>query len=414
MNARIVALATVLQIVVLVGLGVGLVFAPLTLMWAVDDDFSTDLLASWAASVDVWLLGHGVPLFFTLSTELADSLALGALSREFVVDVALLGVGLLTLLWGYRLGRQESTRAYPLLVWFLAVGTLVGLSFVMVFFLPEQVVQVNLVDALVRPALFLATGLAIAAWTGADRSADKKWESFASGSAFSMVRAGCVAGLGSVVAVLGIAAVAVAGLLVVSFAQVISLYEALQPGLIGIVVISIGQLALLPTVIVWAASWLVGPGFTLGTAALVSPLGTTIQALPTLPILGILPNTVSTGAVIALLVPVIAAFLLGTRVAHSVIATPRDGLWRTVTDTAFFDQPVIRLVTASAVAGIVAAGLGGLLASLTSGSLGPGRFQLVGPDPGSLALWWGLEVGLGVLLGALAAGVATTARASSR
>lgn len=414
MNARIVALATVLQIVVLVGLGVGLVFAPLTLMWAIDDGFSTDLLASWAASVDVWLLGHGVPLFFTLSTELADSLALGALSREFVVDVALLGVGLLTLLWGYRLGRQESTRAYPLLVWFFAVGTLVGLSFLMVFFLPEQVVQVTLMDALVRPALFLAAGLAIAAWTGSGEAGGKKLGPLRPGTAFWVVRSGFVAGLGAVVAVLGVAAVVVAGLLVFSFAQVIGLYEALQPGFLGIVVISIGQLALLPTVIVWVATWLVGPGFTLGSGALVSPLGTNIQALPTLPILGILPNTVPTGAVIALLIPVVAGFVFGTRIAQSVAPAAGGGLWRSVTETAFFDQPLIRLTSASVVAGLVAAGLGGLLAAMTSGSLGPGRFQFVGPDPGSIALWWGLEVGLGVLLGALATGVATTLRASTR
>lgn len=414
MNARIVALATILQIIVLVGLGVGLIFAPLTLMWAIDDDFATDLLASWAASVDVWLLGHGVPLFFGLSAELADSLALGELSREFVVDVAFLGVGLLTLLWGYRLGRQESTRAYPLLVWFLAVGTLVGLSFLMVFFLPEQVVDVALVDALVRPALFLAAGLAIAAWTGSGPRADNAVKPVLPGAGWVIVRSGFVAGLGSVVAVLGVASLLVSVMLVFSFGQIIGLYEALQPGLIGILVISIGQFALLPTVIVWAATWLVGPGFTLGTGALVSPLGTNIQALPTLPILGIVPDTVPTWAVIALLIPVLAAFAVGTRMARSVVSTEQGGLWRNVTDTAFFDQPAIRLVSASAMAGLVAAGLGGLLAALTSGSLGPGRFQLVGPDPASIALWWGLEVGFGALLGALAAGVTTAARVSSR
>ena len=77
MNARIVSFATVLDIVVLVGLGLGLIFAPLTLIWAFDDGFSTDLLMSWAAAVDIWLLGHGVPLSFTVPPDLADALALG-------------------------------------------------------------------------------------------------------------------------------------------------------------------------------------------------------------------------------------------------------------------------------------------------------------------------------------------------
>ena len=73
MNARLIALATVLDVVVLMGLGLGLFFAPLTLVWAFDDGFSTDLVASWGIAVDGWMLGHGVPLHFALSPELADS-----------------------------------------------------------------------------------------------------------------------------------------------------------------------------------------------------------------------------------------------------------------------------------------------------------------------------------------------------
>ena len=44
MNARLNAFATVLDVVVLVGLGLGLLFAPLTFVWAFDDGFATDLL----------------------------------------------------------------------------------------------------------------------------------------------------------------------------------------------------------------------------------------------------------------------------------------------------------------------------------------------------------------------------------
>ncbi|MEL0257013.1 MAG: hypothetical protein VW917_05545, partial [Pontimonas sp.] len=90
MNARLNALATVLDVLVLVGLGLGLFFAPLTLVWAFDDGFSTDLLLSWAIAVDGWMLGHGVPLTFTLDETLAQSLSLGAANSVFVVDVALL------------------------------------------------------------------------------------------------------------------------------------------------------------------------------------------------------------------------------------------------------------------------------------------------------------------------------------
>ena len=72
MNARLNAFATVLDVVVLVGLGLGLLFAPLTLVWAFDDGFATDLLLSWAIAVDGWMLGHGVPLTLTLDPSLAQ------------------------------------------------------------------------------------------------------------------------------------------------------------------------------------------------------------------------------------------------------------------------------------------------------------------------------------------------------
>jgi len=82
MNPRLVALATVLDVVVLVGLGVGIFFAPLTLVWAFDDGFSTELLSSWAVAVQGWFLGHAVPLEVTLPLDLAQSLGLGVVGRK--------------------------------------------------------------------------------------------------------------------------------------------------------------------------------------------------------------------------------------------------------------------------------------------------------------------------------------------
>jgi len=400
MNARITSLATVLDIVVLVGIGLGLLFAPLTLIWAFDDGFSTDLLMSWAAAVDIWMLGHGVPLAFVVPTDLADALSLGELSREFTVDVALLGIGLLTVLWGYRIGKRESTAVYPMLVWSLAVGTLGALSFAMVTFLPEQVVTLGTLDAVVRPVLFLATGLALASWVGPQAAGRSALQRSAPDSVSSVVRAGFAAGVGSVAAVIGVAAVTVAVLLVVSFSPVVSIFEALQPGAMGIIALGVSQFALLPTVIVWTALWMVGPGFSLGTGALISPLGTTLQAVPALPLLGIVPQSVPAGALVVVLIPVIAAFALGVAVAPRVSGGGR--LWHSVSDTPFFQQPLVAVASVALLAGFVAALLGGLLAALTSGALGPGRFEVVGGDPGSVMVWWGLEVGIGVLLGCVA------------
>ena len=386
---------------VLVGLGLGIIFAPLTLIWAFDDGFSTDLLMSWAAAVDIWLLGHGVPLSFTVPPDLADALSLGALSRDFTVDVALLGIGLLTLLWGFRIGRRETTAVYPLLVWTLAVGTLVLLSLALVVFMPAQVVSMPVIDALVRPALFLATGLAVAAWVGPHSSGKSLLHSALPEPLANILRAGFTAGSAAVAGVVSFAAVAVAVLLVASFATVITIFESLQPGVTGLIALAVAQLALLPTLIVWAATWIVGPGFTLGTGALVSPLGTNLQIVPALPVLGIVPTDPPAFAFAVVALPVLAAFILGVAVGPRVV--DKGGLIGSASSTDFSSQPLVKLAATAAVAGAVSAGFGGLLASLTSGSLGPGRFQLVGPDPAAVMLWWGLEVALGVLMGSIAA-----------
>ncbi|MDA2980255.1 MAG: DUF6350 family protein [Actinomycetota bacterium] len=401
MNARLNAFATVLDVVVLVGLGLGLLFAPLTFVWAFDDGFATDLLISWAIAVDGWMLGHGVPLTLTLDPSLAQSLSLGESSSSFVVDIALLGLGLITLLWGYRIGRRSGTRIYPVSTWFVAVGTLVALSFVMVFFLPQHMVTMELMDALVRPALFLAAGLALATWVGSRAPGGRVLEGVLPETVLAVMRTGVKTAGASVLGLVALASLAIAGLVVWSFGTMIVLYESLQPGVWGIITLSIAQLALLPTAIVWGALWMVGPGFALGTGALVSPLGTTVQAVPALPLLGIIPSTPPMGAIMIVAVPLAVSFIAGVAATTMLLGSNPGNLWRNVGDTEFHHQPLVQILAASAVAGALGSFGGFVLASMTSGSAGPGRFQNVGADPAQVALWWGLEIFVGVLLGLL-------------
>jgi hypothetical protein len=413
MNARFVALATVLDVVVLVGLGVGIFIAPLTLVWAFDDGFSTDLVTSWGVAVDGWLLGHGVPLAISVPQDLADSLALGTLGQRFRVDVALLGIALLTLLWGYRIGSREETKRYPLLTWMLAIGMMVGLSWLLVLSSPGGIVSIELMDALVRPALFLAAGLALATWAGPNTAGRTLLRERMPSKASAIVRSGFAAGIGSLAGMLGLAALTVAGLLVVSWVPVISLYESLQPGVFGIIALSIAQLALLPTVVVWAFSWLVGPGFALGVGAVVSPLGTTLQAVPALPLAGILAVDVPAWSLVVVAVPLVVAFAAGLASRTRLLGKHRGGLWRTGHTTSFDEQPLVTIFFTALLAAGVAAGAGAILTSLASGEMGPGRFIEVGPNPAQIALWWGVEVLFGVLLGLLSGGLSGS-RADTR
>jgi hypothetical protein len=401
MNARLNAFATALDVVVLVGLGLGLFFAPLTLVWAFEDGFATDLLLSWAIAVDGWMLGHGVPLTFTLDATLAQSLSLGESDSTFVVDIALLGVGLLTLLWGYRIGRRSGTRVYPVSTWFVAVGTLVALSFAMVFFLPAHMVTMTVLDALVRPVLFLAAGLALATWVGSRAPGGRVLEGVLPQALLAVMRTGVKTAGASVLGLIGVTAVAIAGLVLLSFGTLVTLYEALQPGVWGIITLSIAQLALLPTAIIWGALWMVGPGFAVGTGALVSPLGTTVQAVPALPLLGIIPSSPPAGAIMIVAVPLAVSFVAGVAATTMLLGRTPGKLWRDVGDTEFHHQPLVQVLAASAVAGLLGSFGGFVLASITSGAAGPGRFQNVGADPAQIALWWGLEIFVGVVLGLL-------------
>jgi hypothetical protein len=212
---------------------------------------------------------------------------------------------------------------------------------------------------------------------------------------------------------LGLAALTVAGLLVVSWVPVISLYESLQPGVFGIIALSIAQLALLPTVVVWAFSWLVGPGFALGVGAVVSPLGTTLQAVPALPLAGILAVDVPAWSLVVVAVPLVVAFAAGLASRTRLLGKHRGGLWRTGHTTSFDEQPLVTIFFTALLAAGVAAGAGAILTSLASGEMGPGRFIEVGPNPAQIALWWGVEVLFGVLLGLLSGGLSGS-RADTR
>lgn len=71
--------------------------------------------------------------------------------------------------------------------------------------------------------------------------------------------------------------------------RVSALHEALAPGVAGGIALLVAQLALAPNALVWAGSYALGGGFTLGDGSLVSPSSTDLGVLPGLPLLGALP-----------------------------------------------------------------------------------------------------------------------------
>lgn len=84
------------------------------------------------------------------------------------------------------------------------------------------------------------------------------------------------------------------GLLVSSLAlawgQVGGLIDALAPGVPGNIALLVLQLAFAPNLIVWAASFALGAGFSFGPGTVVSPADTDLGLLPAIPVLAGLPD----------------------------------------------------------------------------------------------------------------------------
>jgi hypothetical protein len=95
-------------------------------------------------------------------------------------------------------------------------------------------------------------------------------------------------------AVIGVAAAwAIASIMVtvqlgIHWADVADVYQHLDAGIFGGLVITVLQIALLPNLVAWTISYLTGAGFSIG-ATEISPAGTVAEAQPALPILAAVP-----------------------------------------------------------------------------------------------------------------------------
>ena len=148
------------------------------------------------------------------------------------------------------------------------------------------------------------------------------------------------------------------------------------------------SLLVVPNAVVFSGSYLLGPGFTVGTHTIVSPAVVTIGALPMFPLLAALPDTGPTPGWTPALVgvaPLVAA--LGAMRAQRAHPTYR------------WEEGALH----GCGGGMLAGALFGLLALLAGGAVGPGRMTDVGPLAGSVLVHAVTAFGIGGLLGGLVA-----------
>ncbi|CAN5292114.1 hypothetical protein BH09ACT6_BH09ACT6_13830 [soil metagenome] len=398
MSRPTTALLAALDAVLTVALGVGIPLVMLTILWATQFDLAVDWLTFWRAAADLWMLGNGVDVLITLDPGTAAQLALDHAALPFEIGIAPLGFAVLTVFLGRRSGLRLGLTSHPFFGAIVGIVTVALLAAAIWASTESGVAVPSLRQAIVFVPGFYALGLAAGAIESLLRVQSPLLGPFqrrveAMPGTFRRHLAAALRG-GAIIAasMVAVGALAVSLLLVINYSSVVSLYESLQSGIAGGAALTITQIAFMPNLAIWAASWFLGPGFALGTGTAVSPLGTQLGLIPSLPVFGALPHSAWFGFV-ALVVPVVLSFLAGVVVRSRLSEPPRLGVPRAG----------LMLGTGFGMA-LVAASILGLLAAWSGGAMGPGRLADVGPDPGAVFVWAFVVCGVAASAGLLAGG----------
>lgn len=393
MQRLLVALLAALDAVIAAAVGLAMLLAPLSLLWMLAFGGSAEWGALWPTSGTLWQFAHGVPLEVVLPTQVLSSLGLASDAGRFGLSVPPLAILLFTLLFAARSGRRASSSG----AWgagvaggaaaFAIIAVLVALTS------RSDVLRGALWAAIVVPTAVYVVGLLVGAvrhaWAEGDGGiVDRLHDAVDGWDEWAPVPAESVRGTAVVITALaGAGALGVAIMTVLRGGEVIALFEAARVDLLGAAMLTLGHLAYLPTLVVWSASWLAGPGFALGTGTAVSPAGTQLGVVPGIPVLGLVPENSSFWMLVSVLVPIAAGALAGWMIRSRLVWEGQgEALWP-------------RAAITAGVA-VLSAGAAALAAVLASGSIGPGRLADAGPAPGSFALAVGVEVliGCGILM----------------
>lgn len=394
MNRLLVALLAAFDAVIAAAIGVAAALAPLVLLWAFGFGGTVRWSGLWPASVRVWQAGHLVPTQVALPVDEVSAAGFPGDAASFVFSLAPLAFAVFTALLAVRSGaRAARSGAGPTGV-LAGTVTFAMLAAGMTATSANPIASVAAWQAILLPAavfgLFALGGAVVAAWRdGSDGPIDRLRARLEDDVRWGHVPAAVARGTGVALAgLIGLGAFFVTVGLLLRGGEVIALFEAAHVDHLGAAILALGQLAYLPTLVVWAASFLAGPGFAVGAGTSVSPAGTQLGVVPGVPILGILPES---GSVWILFIVVL---VVGVGVAAGWAARARGG------HAPHAGEPVApRVVTTLAIA--MVSGLGAaVLGWAASGGIGPGRLQTTGPEAGAFALAVALEIaiGAGVLL----------------
>lgn len=374
-------------------LGLGILLVPLTIVWIFENDPNVDWFVAFRAASDFWLLSHGTRLVIPAGE------ILGVAVPTFVVSLIPLGMTIWLARLYYTAGKRflASSALWP--GWLggtlvfgaasLGISTLAfdpaiypvtwqGVIFpTAVFFIfqflgsvfgrPDQLFEGDVLDqAPERDAIRRSLN---------DFRLKLHW------SIRSLIAPALRAGTAITVMLLMVSAFVIAILIGFSWIDITRLYESVQVSFLGAILLTAGQLAVLPNIIIYGAAWFTGVGFSIGTGSLISPLGSQVGPLPAVPILGALPVGRLDFGMIAIVVVLLAAFVATLSIRRSADEIRFE--FSTAWSAAISLGASIALVTSLQL---------GALALIASGGAGPGRLVEVGINPWLLILVSFVEV----------------------
>jgi hypothetical protein len=376
-----------------VALGLGVLLAPLTIVWIFENDPSIDWFVAFRAASDFWLLSHGTRLVIPAGE------ILGVAVPTFVVSLIPLGMTIWFARVYYTAGKRflASSALWP--GWLggtlvfgaasLGISTLAfdpaiypvtwqGVVFPTAMFFVFQFLG----SVFGRPdELFDGDVLDQAPERDAIRQSLNDFRLKLHWSIRSLIAPALRAGTAITVILLMVSAFAIAILIGFSWIDITRLYESVQVSVLGATVLTAGQLAILPNIIIFGAAWFTGVGFAIGTGSLISPLGSQVGPLPAVPIFGALPVGRLDFGMIAIVVVLLAAFVATLSIRRSADEIRFE--FATAWSAAISLGAAIALVTSLQLA---------VLAVIASGGAGPGRLSEIGINPYLLMLVSFVEV----------------------
>lgn len=330
-------------------------------------------------ATEVWLLGHGAGAVIGATT--ITLMPLGLTLLLVLILSGLAGVAARQAVLAHEsddLPLEVRQRLLPRLVlsftgtYVLSVGSVAFL-----FSTPTQVAKALLGSAILGGLSSLVGMARVVGW-----DAMRTWPVWAKRVPMA--------------AAAGVATVVVGGSLALGTAlyqgrgRISELSTSLGADPVGGFVLMLGELAYLPNLVLWGASWVLGAGFSLGDGSVVSPTVTQLGLLPAVPVFGAVPAA-SSGRW------VLVAWLLVGLAAGVVAAWTAVGPRR----RARFDETALVGGLAGVVAGITVT----VVAVVSRGDLGVGRLVGIGPRPFELFVMSCSLLGISGMAGGLVIGL---------